>query len=537
MQHEHRRRACRFTVAALTVAGSVAGLGPVQPDPESEAHRKNHQPPDTTPVNPDGSKPDSAQPQDPSKPPTSPTTPTTPTTPGQPMGPGAFSPLTSAGPIPGVIKVSAIEPEEPGPYVKREKPQAWVMRAFLTLNGYGNLVYEDGTRVQARVGTAYETMTIVFPVVSSSAASLLNLPEATSKLVTDERERLSGKFMPGGTLGKPELLRTQLDGSPYHSGVWLGKWALGEVGVPARWESSLLIVDLPMTSFNTTYDEKAAERVGWPTQGWPVIAASTFAPQMYVDFGPDPLTGLTVPYNPAYVAEAVKSWLGGRDPRSYAPAVLAKLLCGKASEHFQPTGDGLVFNRGGYTPADGGSKVQSTYGLEGLAIGGAEQAARLKRGTEWDMVCLLTAAYRHCGIPARMVIGYDSREEENEDRGRSRSPRLRAWVEWYLFDEPNKTANWVPADPVRIRRVTSRMHPLNSSWKFFGRHDELRGVMPFAHHFHPPTKVRSYESPAFWGWQVTPGLPSQVWQRVRFAGHKGSHRPDRPQPGFPGSTR
>ena len=48
------------------------------------------------------------------------------------------------------------------------------------------------------------------------------------------------------------------------------------------------------------------------------------------------------------------------------------------------------------------------------------------------------------------------------------------------------------------------MLPLDRPWAFFGTHDELHQIAPFAFHFVPPVDVRSYNSPAFYGWRQTP---------------------------------
>jgi len=75
---------------------------------------------------------------------------------------------------------------------------------------------------------------------------------------------------------------------------------------------------------------------------------------------------------------------------------------------------------------------------------------------------------------------------------------------------------WVPVDVVRMRRSGSRAKPIDQKWPYFGEHDELDRVIPFAFQFHPPTTVVAHGSPAFWGWLVTPKPPDRVLQTVRF---------------------
>ena len=59
-------------------------------------------------------------------------------------------------------------------------------------------------------------------------------------------------------------------------------------------------------------------------------------------------------------------------------------------------------------------------------------------------------------------------------------------------------------DIARLRARSSRMLPLDRPWEYFGTHDELHRVAPFALHFIPPVDVRSYNSPAFYGWRQIP---------------------------------
>ena len=44
----------------------------------------------------------------------------------------------------------------------------------------------------------------------------------------------------------------------------------------------------------------------------------------------------------------------------------------------------------------------------------------------------------------------------------------------------------------------------------------LRTGNTFAFQFHPPTSVRAYGSPGFWGWMVTPKEPTRAEQQISF---------------------
>jgi hypothetical protein len=208
----------------------------------------------------------------------------------------------------------------------------------------------------------------------------------------------------------------------------------------------------------------------------------------------------------APIRELVDRWTRGKDPKSIPPAQLAKFFAGEVQRLVQPSGNGIGYNRLGL--------------MEGIDLQGAPFTADRGRGSEFDMVCVLAAVYREAGLPARIVVGYDIGESKDEDRGnflrRRGSEDLRAWVEFALIDEATGRTCWIPVDVVRMRKVSSRTPPLDQPWKYFGTHDELDGLIPFAFQFHPPTTVRAYGSPGFWGWLVTPTPPARADQTLRF---------------------
>jgi hypothetical protein len=89
-------------------------------------------------------------------------------------------------------------------------------------------------------------------------------------------------------------------------------------------------------------------------------------------------------------------------------------------------------------------------------------------------------------------------------------------VEFALVDPQTSREIWIPVDVARMRKGSSRPPSLDRPWKYFGEHDELDGIIPFAFQFHPPTTVVAHGSPAFWGWMVTPKPPDKLVQVVRF---------------------
>jgi hypothetical protein len=135
-------------------------------------------------------------------------------------------------------------------------------------------------------------------------------------------------------------------------------------------------------------------------------------------------------------------------------------------------------------------------------------------------VCLLVAAYRQAGLPARCVIGYDTGGGGGKDDrflSKKGSQSLRTWAEFALIDPTKPEPIWVPVDVVRIRKSSSRPPPVERKWMYFGDHKEMDGLIPFAYQFFPPSKgVVSHGSPAFYGWMVTPEPPKNVIQALRF---------------------
>ena len=125
------------------------------------------------------------------------------------------------------------------------------------------------------------------------------------------------------------------------------------------------------------------------------------------------------------------------------------------------------------------------------------------------MACVLCAAYRNAGLPARTVIGLDVTESKGQDAilaGKGKNDRLRSWVEFCLFDESTGKELWVPADPARQRASSNRPPAFDRPWKYFGNNDDLDDVLPLAFQYHPPTTVIAHGSPCLWGWLTTPEL-------------------------------
>jgi len=377
---------------------------------------------------------------------------------------------------------AAAEPRRPAsdppehPFLSYEHPQDWTLRATVSVRAW-----EDNLATPVRIDSwAFETAAILFPLVEQTASSNLDVSSAAGTLDFNDYDVANEFTLIGG----------------YHSGQKYARF--DAVDVAAR-EMGLEVRFLAR-SWRTVLNEEAARAVAWPEGDWPDEAASTLDPQPFVElpFG-----------NGGNVAELDRlalRWTDGADPKSVPPLTLAKWFAAKAIDHVQINGDGIERGPNGIE-------------FEGFQLQGAPMTARRGRGSAFDAAAFLAAMYRRAGLPARIVIAYrevgdNDDAQDRDDRG---ARRLRAYVEFYLYDEPNTRGGWIPVDIVELRRRSSRAPSIDRPWDFFGTHDELDLFVPIAFNFHPPTTVRAYGAPALWGWFVTPTPPATAWQYLDFS--------------------
>lgn len=431
------------------------------------------------------------------------------------------------------------EPIEPGPYVRRTDLSYWAFTMHMRLYKGGQAFDEKGNRVSFRYDVPFETMTVVFPMLPETSASAPRPNEAVAKLFLGGTEVVSGGFLPPGATpdksvfpARPEILERHFSGLPYHSGVKLAKLSNGEIGKTQTTSGVRFQIDLPMMTSNTVFDEAKALYVPWPKGPWPAMANSTLLPQQWVDFEVRP-DGQIQKYDDAVFKALIDKWLKGQDPKTgFTPVGLAKVLMGEMVREIAPDVNVLSYRlerpiSDNMNPVD--AVLSGATFLVGLQVRGAEYAAREKKVSEWDYACLGAAIFRRCGLPTRVVLGFDKREAEELEKGRPLRGKVRAWFEFYLFDEANNTGNWIICDPYRLRKDMNQPPRIEGPWKYFGTHDEMESVLPFAFQFLPPTDVRSYGAPAFWGWLVTPGTPSDAQTAIAFTARNTAVPRDAPK--------
>lgn len=396
-------------------------------------------------------------------------------------------------------------------FLSYERPQDWdLMCRSILLAGESasDLAFTRGARNQPNRPLQldeweYEEFVAITPFVLRSASSF-NLIEPVQGASTPKP---TGKM----TLGDlPVELEPVIIG-PYQSQALYARWDSGP-GITRR---MILEQTTRMRSFETEFDEQGAMQVGWPAE-WPEEAMSTFLPQQYISLDGE---GNQFDAADTTIPDLLEFWTEGQDPKSIPPVQLAKWLAGKVQEHVNVIRPGMTTRRDLDLELAVASPAKS-----GLDVQSAPEVARTGKGSPHDLTVLLTALYREAGLPARVVIGFQEKER-NGRRKLDDDEQVRSWVEFALYDETDDELTWVPVDVARLREKSSRMYPLNQPWKYFGTHDELDDVVPYAFHFHPPTDVRSYGAPSMFGITMVPAPPARATQYVDFSQSRPPVRP------------
>jgi len=365
---------------------------------------------------------------------------------------------------------------QPGGPLSTAGSSDWIMKCMVNVRSYQPL---NTGRMPRTEGFGFGSAAVVYPLVDRTAASQLDLRGVKGHVELND-ERVTDTY-------------TVLEG--YHSGVKLARFDLTDV----KAHEMELHIELPTRCYRTRFDEDAAGRIGWPSR-LPAAAESTFQPQMFINYDQ------RGEYDMKLIQRMVKQWTGG-NPKQQPPYTLVKWLTGQVINTFQVSGEGLNFDRSGM--------------IEGMDIEGAAVAAQRRRGSPFDMAAFYVAVLREAGVPARLVVGYDKGSDEDAEefrRRNDREPALHAWAEWYLHDDGANRGWWIPADPVRARRKSSRMpnNFMDRPVPYLGGHDELDGLIPLAFHYHPPTTVRAYNSPGLWGWFSLDNPPDWAYQGLTF---------------------
>jgi hypothetical protein len=264
-----------------------------------------------------------------------------------------------------------------------------------------------------------------------------------------------------------------------------------------RAQSIIFIGEFPVTTYETRIDEAAARRIDWTVAPWSAEMALCLEPQLFVES------------NQPIIRDLVKRWRD-KHPPGTRPYDLAKRLAADTIAHMRIT-DPPLASQGRGTALQGGAH---TAFVEGFVVHGAAHAAAKKLGSAYDLACLLAAAYRAAGLPARLVIGFDVKKSDE-----LKGIVIRSWVEFFLAREPKPIPDaeaavtsgdgeWIPVDITRQQEFSSRAPPQNQRWEFFGHNEEFDFVVPIGYHWIPPEDAINTGPPALWGWQPTPVNPA-----------------------------
>jgi transglutaminase-like putative cysteine protease len=341
----------------------------------------------------------------------------------------------------------------------------------------------------------------IFPYVLSTSSS--HLLGETKPWPDNEQgvDGYKGRLRVDGRIvdDTPDILRG------YPAGTRLGKWTYVKSEQLPHRDVTLELV-LPVRCHRTRFDEAAAMRVPWPSR-WPRDAGTALSPQLYVEKGIDDAGSIRA-YDAKPVEQAVKAYLaeeGIKSPQATPLVRVAKVLAAKVQRDVQPSRDGLVFQ-------------SRTNRLSGVELQAPSVTLSRGQGSEHDRTVLLAALYKAAGIPARTVIAVDaSRSDSDLGVTLEEEKQLVSYVEFAVFDEAARTINWIPVDLTRLDAGRRKNPDIEQPWEFFGTHDKLDGVIPFALHFHPPTDVSSYGEPLFWGWFCIPETPANALKSITFS--------------------
>ncbi len=483
------------TLALALLAGTASPLVTLN------AHAQDTQP--TAPKRPERGRPEPAKPlapvQPPAPAPANPASPTTPGTPATPMTPGAAAPAETR--------------KEPtwGPIVTRERERDLLFQVRIHLNSDSvrdTKTYTDpftGKSVAMPDPKPFEflTMGVVWPVLRDSASSITFRGDIRGTL------KINDKVVDD----TPTILPN------YPGGIMLARLDAGDNQKPIYCREVDLEMEIPVRCYRTVFDEAAAMKMPWPSR-WPEQATSIMAPQLFLETGIDG-EGKVRPFETKPIADALQNWLRQEriaDARSVPPAMLAKIITGKVWRDIALNNEQfLTFKRTGE--------------VSGFNIRPAAATLLEGRGNQLDLAITLATVLRHAGLPTRLVIGHDNSGGGGKFlKGDNKSARPIAWVEFCLFDDNANTVNWVPIDIGRLKKSSSRPADIARPWKYFGTHDEMDRIVPFAFHLHPPTDVVAYGSPGVWGWFVTPAPPARAEQSISLMSTLRATRGGAPKP-------
>jgi len=419
----------------------------------------------------------------------------------------------------------AQSPLEPNPYLSHHEPWRWDLTLQVFLRG-GTLSTIDPEGVDEY--TLYfelDAFEFILPVMRDGGffwAPKQEIETWARIESTDRRNRMSVTRLneTQATLS-PQLLMAPSSGAVY--GRISERTDLGAI------QSMHFKQVNRVVSADTRFDERLAREIPWP-DAWPPEAELALTPVVERVRNPIVLEGQD------RLCELVDRWTKGQDPRSIDQVTLVKFLTGKVLDHVR-VGRGKsetrpnLSTRTNLALSEDEGVLQIPRGVwSGLNVRSADLIALEPRlGSVLDLSTMLTGVLRAAGVPARLVICYDTSDEIDQ------LDRIVSLVEFALHDPDLDQLMWIPIDTERLRDSGRGVSSYQQPWLYFGTHDELHELVPVARHFHPPVNYRAFGFPAFFGFRSSPELGSFATQHLMMdagaapvSGHDYEKKPTNP---------
>jgi len=397
----------------------------------------------------------------------------------------------------------AASPLKPNPYLRYEEPWRWDLTLQVFLRG-GTLSAIDTQGIdEYTVYFDLDSFEFILPVMREGGFfwSPRQQIETFARIESSRGPRSWGTAFINESRATltPQLLMVPSSGAVYAR--------IGERTDLGGIQSMHFKQTNRIVSADTRFDERRAREIPWP-DAWPEDAERALTPVIERVRDPIVLQGQD------RLCELVDQWTQGQDPRSIDPVTLVKFLTGKVLDTVR-TGRGKSETRPNLNtrtllPLSEDGTIQIPRGVwSGLSVRSADMIALSpRRGSVLDLSTMLVSVLRAAGVPARLVICYNTSETVDQ------LDRIVSLVEFALYDAERDQLLWIPIDTERLRDNGRGVSSYEQPWLYFGTHDDLHELVPVARHYHPPVNYRAFGFPAFFGFRSDPQLGSFATQHL-----------------------
>ncbi len=225
------------------------------------------------------------------------------------------------------------------------------------------------------------------------------------------------------------------------------------------------------TTYETKVDEDAAAKRAWPEAPWGDDLLACLEPSANIES------------DDAGVIDAAMTWTR-RDPKRVNPYLLAKYLTGETIDNFKADlpYHGRLERVSQDAKHEPGARTGMRFVADRYNINGAAEVARTSSGSPYDLNYFLVAVMRACGLPARVVVGIDTKRPQEEFL-----LPIHMWAEFFVPDGTltdgvvtQANGEWVPVDIVKQMAFSSQAPLSRRAWPYFGNHLDGETLIPFA---------------------------------------------------------